>query len=70
MTEPVGPIESWGTTWIVITGASQGLGAGICEGFASKMASGSIILGLARSKKGLDETAAKVKKINAEIQVL
>lgn len=61
--------ESWGLSWVVVTGASQGLGASICQGLAGRLAAGSRILGLARSAQGLQDTAEKVQRINPDIKV-
>ncbi|MCL4138939.1 UNVERIFIED_CONTAM: hypothetical protein GTU68_066225 [Idotea baltica] len=61
---------SWGATWLIVTGASRGLGAGICELFAPQMAPGSVVVGLARSKEGLDETARRVKEKNSQVQFI
>lgn len=60
---------SWGVTWMVVTGASRGLGAAICEGMASLLGAGSKILGIARSAEGLQETAQKVQQANPDIKV-
>ena len=62
-------IKSWGPTWAVVSGASRGFGASICEVLAEKLDDKSLILGIARSKEGLESTCKKVKKINPNIQV-
>ena len=61
---------SWGVSWIVVTGASRGFGASLCECLANYVTEGSIILGLARSKEGLDITAQKVHAVNPNIKVI
>ncbi|KAK3860187.1 hypothetical protein Pcinc_033746 [Petrolisthes cinctipes] len=61
---------SLGTWWVLVTGASRGLGAAICEGLGPLLGPGSVLLGVARSKEGLDTTAAKVKALNSNIKVI
>ncbi|CAL4066400.1 unnamed protein product [Meganyctiphanes norvegica] len=64
MSEP----KPWGVCWVVVTGASKGLGAEICVGFAKLMAPGSCIVGVARSSQGLKDTEQKVKQANPHVQ--
>ncbi|KAG7157766.1 sepiapterin reductase-like [Homarus americanus] len=60
----------WGVSWVVVTGASRGLGAAICEGVAGVVDSGSLILGLARSSQGLNDTAHKVQQTNPNVKFI
>ncbi|XP_068250569.1 sepiapterin reductase-like [Palaemon carinicauda] len=50
--------------WIVVTGASRGLGEALCLGLAKKFGDGLMIVGMARSEEGLKKTAGKVNEIN------
>lgn len=59
-----------GPWWVVVTGASQGLGAAICTCLAPLLPPGSKLLGMARSQQGLDSTVASVKAINPEVTVV
>lgn len=65
----VGSGKLWGSAWVVVTGASRGLGAAICEGLAPLLGPDSTILGLARSKEGLDNTALKINAANPNVKV-
>ena len=56
--------------WVVISGASQGLGATICTELAPTLPPHSVIIGMARSKQGLDNTASQVNKINPNVKVM
>lgn len=58
-----------GPWWVVVTGASQGLGAAICTCLAPLLPPGSKLLGMARSQQGLDSTVASVKAINPQVTV-
>lgn len=58
-----------GPWWVVVTGASQGLGAAICTCLAPLLPPGSKLLGMARSQQGLDSTVASVKAINPKVTV-
>ncbi|KAK8730358.1 hypothetical protein OTU49_007978, partial [Cherax quadricarinatus] len=60
----------WGVSWVVVTGASKGLGAAICEGVAGVVAPGSVIIGVARSQHGLDNTQAMVHKANPDVKFI
>ncbi|KAK7083029.1 hypothetical protein SK128_009240 [Halocaridina rubra] len=59
-----------GPAWIVVTGASRGLGAAFCMALAERLGPGSRIVGLARSREGLLETASKVEKANPQVKFL
>ncbi|KAK4297628.1 hypothetical protein Pmani_029970 [Petrolisthes manimaculis] len=61
---------SLGSCWVLVTGASRGLGAAICEGISPLLGPGSVLVGVARSKERLDATAAKVKALNPNIKVI
>ncbi|XP_071535224.1 sepiapterin reductase-like isoform X2 [Panulirus ornatus] len=61
---------SWGLSWVVVTGASQGLGAAICQGLAGRLAAGSRILGMARSAQGLQDTGDLVQKVNPDVKFI
>ncbi|XP_045616527.1 sepiapterin reductase [Procambarus clarkii] len=64
-----GSKTTWpGVTWVVVTGASRGLGAAICEGVAGMVAAGSRIVGVARSQQGLDTTSSNVHKANPDVK--
>ena len=59
----------WQKALVLVTGASKGLGAVICEEFAKKIDPESQIVGFARSKEGLNETESRIKNVNRKIQV-
>lgn len=60
---------SWGACWVLVTGASRGLGAAICEGVAPLLGEGSRLVGVARTAGGLANTEGQVKKAGAKVQV-
>ena len=58
-----------GGWWVVVTGASQGLGAAICTHVAPLLPPHSKVVGMARSQQSLNTTAASVKKANPKATV-
>ncbi|ROT73679.1 hypothetical protein C7M84_007888 [Penaeus vannamei] len=61
---------SWGACWVLVTGASRGLGAAICEGVAPLLGDGSRMVGVARTAGGLTSTEGQVKKASAKVEVM
>ncbi|XP_042886206.1 sepiapterin reductase-like [Penaeus japonicus] len=62
-----GQEDTWGSCWVLVTGASRGLGAAICEGVAPLLGEGSRMVGVARTAGGLASTEGLVKKANAKV---
>jgi len=60
---------SWGSTFCLITGASRGIGQAIAVELSKKLGEGSVLLLLARTQSGLDETKKLVEEINNRVQV-
>lgn len=56
--------------YCVVTGASKGIGQAIAQKLASKFKSGSVIVLLARSLKGLEATKSFILAINPSISVV
>ncbi|XP_026478954.1 sepiapterin reductase [Ctenocephalides felis] len=56
--------------YCVVTGASKGIGQAIAQKLASKFKSGSVIVLLARSLKGLEVTKSFILAINPSISVV
>lgn len=61
---------SWGACWVLVTGASRGLGAAICEGVAPLLGDGSRMVGVARTAGGLTSTEGQVKKASAKVEFI
>ncbi|XP_046742674.1 sepiapterin reductase-like isoform X2 [Diprion similis] len=51
-----------GKVFLLVTGASQGIGKQITESFATLLGNGSVVLLIARNKNALKETAQKLPK--------
>lgn len=56
--------------WVVVTGASRGLGQALCVGLAEKFGGDLMIVGMARSEDGLKKTAAKVDGVNSKTKFI
>ncbi|XP_064085419.1 sepiapterin reductase-like [Macrobrachium nipponense] len=50
--------------WVLVTGASRGLGQALCVGLAEKFGGDLMLVGMARSEDGLKKTAAMVDGAN------
>lgn len=59
-----------GPTWVVVTGASRGLGAALCVGLAETLVPNSRIVGVARSQEGLKVTGDKVAQANSKVKFI
>jgi len=61
----------WGQkSFVLVTGASRGLGRAIAIEFSKKVAPGSVFLLVARSANALDETKAEVLKVSTGVEVV
>ena len=61
--------NSWGLSWVVVTGASRGFGASICKCLATILGEGSVMVGIARSQENLNNTSEIVHRLNPAIKV-
>lgn len=57
-------------TFCVVTGASRGLGKCIAEKLAPKLASGSLLLLMARTKAALDTLKTEIQPANNNISII
>lgn len=46
---------SLGVALVIVTGASRGLGASVCRELASRVAAGSVLLGISRSLQDMEQ---------------
>lgn len=64
------PISLTGKTLLIVSGASRGIGRTIAIECAAKFATGSLVILLARSQAGLEETRADILERNDRITVV
>ncbi|XP_018014871.1 sepiapterin reductase-like [Hyalella azteca] len=58
---------AWGKTVVVVTGASRGIGAAVCERLAPHLGIGSVIIGVARDETNLERCKSCVKEANPSV---
>lgn len=66
----VPPINLNSKTFLVVTGASRGIGSAVAVSLAAKYLAGSKVVLMARSKKGLDKTKELIGVHNKGVQVI
>lgn len=60
---------SWGRSLVVVTGASRGFGAVLCEALVGRLGQGSLVVGLARDAQQLKELGQRLVQADSAVKV-
>ncbi|KAF2363254.1 Sepiapterin reductase [Trinorchestia longiramus] len=60
-------VMTWGKTVAVVTGASRGIGATLCERLSLRLGPGSVVIGIARDEQKLQDLAQRIAQSTKDV---